>query len=142
MYRAIIATIAICLCAALFAPPAGASEDEAVECAAMATTKLMREGYRLRNHDSDVLAQGQFMSYDGTFNRGSAYVIFACGDSRALDLDITVYNEDGELVARDQQTDNRPLVVVTPRWTGPFRARVSMYAARGAAHYTMVVLAR
>jgi len=142
MYRTIITIIVTGLGAGLFAPSARASEDEAVECAAMATARFMREGYRLRNHDSDILNQGQIQDYDGVFNRGQQYVIFACGDSRAVDLDITVYNEDGDLVARDQQTDNRPLVVIAPRWTGPFRARVSMYSARGTAHYTMVVMTR
>jgi hypothetical protein len=142
MYRAIIAIIVTGLCVALLAPPARASEDEAAECAALGAARLMREGYRLRSHDSDVLNQGAVMSYDGTFSRGHNYVIFACGDSRAIDLDINLYDEDGQLVARDEQTDNRPVVTVIPRWTGPFRIQVSMYAARGPAHYTLVVMAK
>lgn len=142
MVRAIIVIIVASLGLALFTRPAAASQDEAVECTAAMTAAALREGYRLRNSDTSRLEEGDVMNYDVTFSRGNHYLILACGDSRAVDLDIYLYDEDGNLIDRDQQTDNRPIVTVVPRWTGPFRVRVKMYEARGAAHYVMAILVK
>ena len=142
MVRAIIVIIVAGLGLALFTRPAAATRDEAVECTAAMVAAAMREGYRLRSSDTNRLEEGDVMSYDVTFNRGNRYVILACGDGRAVDLDIYLYDEDGNLIDRDQQTDNRPIVSVTPRWTGPFRVRVKMYEARGAAHYAVAILVK
>ena len=121
---------------------ARATHDEAVDCAQQMINTANRHGYRLRNSDSNRLEQGDVMSYDVTLSRDDDYVVLACGDSRAVDVDIYLYDEDGNLIDRDQSADNRPVVSVTPRWTGPFRVRVKMYEARGSAHYTMAILVK
>jgi hypothetical protein len=43
------------------------------------------------------------------------------------DLDIKLYDENDRVIATDTSTDDKPLVTVTPRWTGEFRILVSMY---------------
>lgn len=128
--------------AGLQAPAAQAAPREALQCAQSMANYYMDRGYRLRNSDSDALYQGQKMDYDATFSRGVEYVVLACGDGVAYDLDIYLYDENGNLIDRDRLTDNRPVVTVTPRWTGPFTVRVYMYSSRGPASYTMGVLYR
>ena len=111
---------------------AHASEDTAVARAAMLWVAVIEpRGYdTLRNEDSDVLAQGQTMTYTVTLYRGVSYVLFAAGDENIRDLDIFLYDENGNLIDRDTSNDNIPVVSVTPKWTGSFKLNVRNYAGR------------
>jgi hypothetical protein len=125
-----------------FAPFSAVRADyqEGFDCAQRMVYSANDRGYRLRNDDSDRLVQGQVASYTVTFSRGVSYVIFACGDRRAYDLDIYLYDEEGNLIDRDRATDNQPVVTVTPAWTGQFTVRVRNYESAGTASYTMAIL--
>lgn len=109
-----------------------ASEDAAVARAAMLWVSVIEpRGYdTLRNEDSDVLAQGQTMTYTVTLYGGVSYVLFAAGDENIRDLDILLYDENGNLIDHDTSTDNIPVVSVTPKWTGSFKLNVRNYAGR------------
>lgn len=48
-------------------------------------------------------------------------------DADCGDLDLALYDENGNLVSEDETTDDVPAVTVEPRWTGPFTLRVDMY---------------
>jgi hypothetical protein len=136
----LIAPAALALALSSLSSAANASPAEATQCTQEVVDFANDRGYRLRSWDSDSLSQGYYMDYDVTLQRGVQYLIFACGDRRARDIDIYLYDENGYLVARDNQTDNQPLVYITPRWTGPFRLRIKMYSAYGAANYTMAIM--
>jgi hypothetical protein len=99
-----------------------------------------RRGFRLSNYDTDQLSQGYYIDYHYTLQRNVRYIIFAAGDDHAQDVDIYLYDENGNLIDRDRQPDNSPVVEVTPRWTGPFTVRIKMYQAYGVGSYTMGVL--
>lgn len=111
---------------------AHASEDTAVARAAMLWVSVIEpRGYdTFRNEDSDVLNQGQTMTYTVTLYGGVSYVLFAAGDENIRDLDISLYDENGNLIDRDTSTDNIPVVSVTPKWTGSFKLNVRNYAGR------------
>jgi hypothetical protein len=47
-------------------------------------------------------------------------------DRDCSDLDLVLFDEDGNEVAADRLYDNLPMVTVTPRWTGQFHVRVVM----------------
>ncbi|MDY7092552.1 MAG: hypothetical protein SX243_06205 [Acidobacteriota bacterium] len=125
-----IALIAIACCMlSLITVPAEASQDEAVSKAALVfLTHLAPKGYtEIRNEDADVLSQGQRMTYTVTLYRNVTYALFAAGCSNIRDLDIFLYDENGNLVARDTLRDNYPIVTITPRWTGTFRLQIRNY---------------
>ena len=119
-----------------------AGADEAVLCAQSIVDRAYDKGFRLRTSDNDALFQGQYLDYTVTLVRGVQYALIACGDGRAYDVDIYLYDENGNLIDRDRQTDAQPVVSVTPRWTGTFRIRVLMYSAAGRAYFTMALLYR
>lgn len=57
---------------------------------------------------------------------GSFYAIIGVCDSDCQDMDIAVYDQNGNLVGSDTETDNIPVVEVSPQWDGPFSIQVSM----------------
>jgi hypothetical protein len=117
-----------------------ASEDDAEVAAAVRVSYAENRGYRLLHSDVDNLSQGQAVFYHFTLYRDVHYVILACGDNRAADIDIYLYDENNNLIDRDNSTDNSPVVDVTPRWTGRFTVVVKMYRAYGVGSYAMAVL--
>lgn len=125
-------------------PPAGAQPAASEACAAALTVAGAFADYRLRDSDTNTLPQGYHRDYSLTFARGNHYVLLACGDGRVHDLDIVLYDENGNEIDRDELRDAQPVVEVSPRWTGPFTARVVMYdtAGGGAPYYTLAVLYR
>lgn len=61
-----------------------------------------------------------------TLQAGQDYAIWGVCDQDCSDIDLTLYDDDGNQIDQDIQTDDKPLVRVTPRRNGRFRIRVSM----------------
>jgi len=82
-----------------------------------------------KTHDYKIatLASGGAKSSTLNLQKGTQYVIIGVCDRDCSDLDIKLYDENDRLIATDTSTDDKPLVSVTPRWTGEFRILVSMY---------------
>ena len=57
---------------------------------------------------------------------GNDYAIWGVCDQDCSDIDLTLYDEDGDQVDQDIQTDDKPLVRVTPRRNGRYRIKISM----------------
>lgn len=62
--------------------------------------------------------------YNVTFQGGRPAIIRVSGDGDT-DLDLYVYDENGNLIVSDTDTTDECLVMWTPRWTGRFRIKVS-----------------
>lgn len=61
--------------------------------------------------------------YELVFRGDEITVIEVQGDGDT-DLDLFVYDEDGNLIASDTDTTDRCAVSITPRWTGKFTIHV------------------
>jgi hypothetical protein len=70
---------------------------------------------RVRAFDTDV--------YRISFRGGELAHIDVVGDGDT-DLDVYVYDENGNLIDRDTDYDDRPCVMWTPRWTGTFIIKI------------------
>ena len=70
---------------------------------------------RVEAHDTD--------SYEIRFYGDEVAQIIVRGDGDT-DLDLFVYDENGNLVASDTDSTDVCVVTWTPRWTGNFRVRV------------------
>lgn len=55
-----------------------------------------------------------------------SYAIFAVCDSDCADIDLRVYDDNGNLVAEDTEKDDTPIVEIFPKWTAYFEIRVSV----------------
>jgi len=65
-------------------------------------------------------------SHDMTVSGGTQYVLFGACDNDCTDLDLLIYDGDGDLVRRDVATDDRPVLIFTPRNSGKYRIEVVM----------------
>lgn len=84
-------------------------------------------GYRL-THDliCSKLDDGYHKFYTLTLRGGTNYMIFAACDGDCDDIDLFIYDENDNLVAKDPDLDDDPVITVTPSWTGSFRLKVAM----------------
>ena len=135
-----IAWIAVSiLLASCLVGTAYAQRDNAIAKAAGMFLGLSSRGFdTIRSEDSDRLSPGQSMKYTVTLYAGVTYVLFAAGDASIRDLDIYLYDENGNLISKDTQTDRYPVVTVTPRWTGPFRMYVKNHRGRRGWYHSVI----
>jgi hypothetical protein len=97
---------------------------------------LIQRGYTLTHDPSfDQLRQGQSQWINIKLRSGTSYVITALGDQDCRDLDLELYDENGNLVSRDAQTDGTPVMNITPSWTGNFKVRVTLAETKAAYSY-------
>lgn len=85
------------------------------------------EGFLTRNYIIGKLAEDDTDSWTMTFSGGNDYVIIGACDGDCGDLDITVYDEDDNVVARDTQTDDVPVVELDLEDEGRYRIQMAMY---------------
>ncbi|MGC1525491.1 MAG: hypothetical protein WA783_05525, partial [Phormidesmis sp.] len=57
---------------------------------------------------------------------GVTYSLVGVCDEDCSDLDIVLYDDNGNIVASDLQPDDFPVVTVTPRWNAQFTINVRM----------------
>jgi hypothetical protein len=97
---------------------------------------LLRRGYTLTHEPSvGTLRDGSSDWITVDLRRGGDYSILAIGDRDCRDLDLAVYDENGNLIDSDIQMDDVPVVQISPRWTGTFRVKVTMANTTAAYSY-------
>ncbi len=63
-----------------------------------------------------------------SLERGKDYVMWGVCDQDCTDIDLVIYDSDGDEVDSDLQTDDKPLVHVIPPRDGRYKIKVSMVA--------------
>jgi hypothetical protein len=81
--------------------------------------------------DLDRLDQGGVAQYKGTCYTNMNYIRVAVGEHEGQDIDIYVYDENGNEVARDQDNSSTAIVEHSPKWSGQFTTKVRMYGGSG-----------
>lgn len=90
------------------------------------TGTLRDAGYTMSSFVTGTLYDGYAADHDVSLRAGVSYRIVGECDTNCSDLDIKLYDENGNLVSSDLQDDDTPVVSVTPRWSGDFRIHVIM----------------
>ena len=87
-----------------------------------------RAGYE-KTHDYKIksLSSGRSDTFTVTLRKGWEYALLSACDNDCSDIDIKVFDENGNSVAEDKAVDALPVVEVQPKWTGEFRIKVTMY---------------
>ena len=92
-----------------------------------AARTLSDRGYD-QTHDTQIgsLRDDENDSFTLTLHSGTAYALVGVCDNDCSDLDMVLYDADGGQVDSDVQTDDVPIVQVTPRETMRYRVKVIM----------------
>ena len=61
-----------------------------------------------------------------TLERGKDYVMWGVCDQDCSDIDLVIYNSDGDEVDSDLETDDKPLLHVVPSRDGRYKVKVTM----------------
>jgi hypothetical protein len=89
--------------------------------------------YRM-THNPFIGDLGRRGQDDITLNlrRGTSYAIVGVCDNDCRDIDLALYDDNGNLVASDTRDDFTPVIRITPRWNAQFTIRVTMVSCSNA----------
>jgi hypothetical protein len=106
-----------------------------------ARSSYVPSSYRLvTGPDNDILAAGDSDNYNVTLQGGRSYKLIGVCDNDCTDLDITLYDSDGDVVDRDLLDDDKPVVSVSGKSSGRYRMNVSMAkCSTGSCYYSVAV---
>jgi hypothetical protein len=101
-----------------------------------AAVRIGFRGYQL-THNPFVDALGNNGSDVLTLNlrAGVSYAIVGVCDEDCSDLDMQIFDENGNRIDFDNRSNDVPVVTVTPRRTGRFRVKVDMPSCSAAPCY-------
>jgi len=100
---------------------------------------VIGNGNRLRAKDADSAADKEEVVYRVTLYKGMTYLLLGCADGEGVDLDISLFDDSGELVDRDASPDAQPFVSVEPAKTGEFLLRVMVHKAKAKTDFAVAV---
>jgi hypothetical protein len=84
-------------------------------------------GYTLtHNPFIDALGRGGQDDITLSLSQGVSYAIIGVCDDDCRDIDLQLYDDNGNLVASDVERDDLPILKIVPRWSARFTIRVSM----------------
>ncbi len=131
--RRIALCLAVCM-AAVVAVPASAMTTaqefrDLWNGCAQGIDRMLDNGWVVEHIEFDWMRLGEVYVSTETLSAGHTFKIVGVGGHGIADLDIRVYDENGNLVAADTLNDDVPEVDITPAWTGPFRVEVAVEAA-------------
>jgi len=76
--------------------------------------------------DTDILDDGNYTTVTYTLLKGNSYKIVGACDNQCSNLDLELRDDNGNLIERDNASDDIPIVEVTPRRDGKFTLKVIM----------------
>jgi hypothetical protein len=129
-----------CVALLAFAPlvhadPAKAEDD----CYSMAVHYTQRGFAMSPTNTSGVATAGFVVKVMIPITKGLDYVILVGRDKFARDVDLYVYDEDGQLVLDDRRADSRAGVKFRASYTGTVEAFIHIARAQGLASYAVIV---
>lgn len=123
----LVLPLGMALAAAVLPPPAAAQSDVVSRQLSRVTARMAQNGYgESHTRTRGTLRQGQYTTFDLSMQQGRRYAIVGVCDQDCTDLDLILYDENGNKIDDDVADDDAPVVAVSPRWSGRFRVRVRM----------------
>jgi hypothetical protein len=144
MLKKIMATViafgGICVAPTAFAQSAEIISQLSAQLRAARNSYVPNSYSLVTGPDNDILSQGESDNYNVTLQGGRSYKLVGVCDNDCSDLDITLYDSDGDVVDRDLLDDDKPVVSVSGKSSGRYRMNVSMAAcSTGVCYYSVAV---
>jgi len=74
------------------------------------------------------LNDNDYTYYNLTLNSYWTYRLTAVCDGDCSDIDLYLYDENGNIIDDDEEVDDFPIVGCNPKWSGKFKLKVKMVA--------------
>lgn len=116
-----------------------ADADKARACLDGVVSGAIASGMRVRATDVFAAGAQEAVTYRLTLYKGLNYVLLGCADGEGVDLDMRLYDDNGELVSNDKSPDAQPFVDVSPPKTGEYALQVLVYKASAKTDYAVAV---
>jgi len=89
----------------------------------------MQGGYE-RTHDAYLGRIYPRDSYSDVLTlrlyRGTSYAIMGFCDQDCGDIDLKLYDDNGNLISSDTEIDDKPIITASPRWNAEFTLKVTI----------------
>lgn len=105
-----------------------ADEEQAETCLRAKIWDGYTQGWAVRTATTTTLGQGEHRVYLVTLYAGNEYKISACGDSNVANIDLVLYDAQGNQVVTDNSNDREPALAYTPTVTDTFY--IAVHASR------------
>lgn len=110
----------------------------------MAITTTKTQGHiTWRTKPSEIkgmfLRTGEVATFENYLYKGTAYLIAAIGCDDATDVDIALFDENGNLVSKDVSMNSWGVITITPQWSGKYYVKVAMQSAVGGGAHVIAV---
>ena len=116
MRRFLLTTAAACALATVSV----AGTQEAETCLRTKVWDGYADGWGIRTMTSTSLAKGKTRNYLVTLYKGNEYRIETCGDEDVRNVDVLLYDTQGNVVKRDDTIDREPKLEFSPEETGTY----------------------
>jgi hypothetical protein len=138
--KRIINTLTAAALLAAFSSTAKADPREAEDIAYRMATSYVAKGFSMAPTDnSGVLGSGQAIRFLIPVTKGLDYVFLCAGDQSALDIDVYVYDEVGNLILDDRRPSKNAGVQFRSAYNGTAIVYLNMARANGLASYYVLV---
>ncbi len=106
-----------------------------------ASGALAQQGFQMVGQPATGgLAQGQVTDLPVQMNAGFDFRVLGVCDRDCNDLDLTLYDANGQVITQDTTTTSQPFIGVQPPYNGNFVVRVNMFNCSVAPCYYAVAL--
>jgi len=106
-----------------------------------ASAALGQQGFQMVGQPATGgLSQGQVTDVPAQLNQGIDYRVLGVCDRDCGDLDLGLFDANGQLLTQDTSTTSQPFIGVQPSYNGNFVVRVNMYNCQVAPCYYAVAL--
>ncbi len=101
----------------LLAPVAHAKKDTE-ECLRTKIWDTYGDGWAVRTSAEAEVGYGKTQFYKVSLLKGRAYRVLTCANDGVKNLDVLLYDKEGQVLARDETVDADPVLAYTPQRTG------------------------
>jgi hypothetical protein len=122
-----LATLLLASSLAVVPATSGADSGAARACLDSLVSGAVASGMRLRATDVFGAGPQEAVTYRLTLYKGLDYVLLGCADGAGVDLDMRLYDDEGNLVSADKSPDAQPFVDISPTKTGEYALQVLVY---------------
>ena len=107
----------LCVFSWMWSSTVFANSAEAEGCIQTKTWTHYDSGWSLRTFSVNEIKNGEFESFSATFYGGREYLVEACGDSAAQNVDLVLFDRKGQQIARADGTSREPMLTYKPDQT-------------------------